>query len=133
MPTIHRKYQLEVSFKVWLTFKMVRTVLILSIDLVTICLQTIPSAKKDVYDFTTRHRSRLGSIPLRQLFAANQIRNEAKENFSVIRYVLSLFFLQRIAKCSRDLINKICKWGWARVVSYKSNRLPDAIQFETLE
>ena len=105
---------------------MVGTVFILAI-LAIDCLQTISSAKKDVYDFTAQVSTWFYSVETSFGGTNKKFGTQAKKNLSVIRYVLSLSFPQRIAEFNRDLINEICKWGWARVVRLDHNRFLDAI------
>ena len=134
MPTIYRTYSglvipsLVQSLAYLQQLGMVRTVLILAILSIN-RLQTISSAKKDVYDFTTQVSTWFYSV---ETSSGGTIRNLAckrKKNLSVIRYVLSLSFPQRIAECNRDSINVIYKWGWARVVRLDHNRFLDAIHY----
>ena len=105
-----------------------------SIDHVTICLQTIASAKKDVYDFTIQVSTWFYTVETSFRGATKKkFSMQAKKNLNVIRYVLCPSFPQRIAKCSRNLINEICKWGWARVVRLDYNKFLDAIKYAKLE
>ena len=66
----------------------VRQVLISSIDHVTICLQTIASAKKDVHDFTTQVSTWFYTVE-RSFRSGTKTKfsTQAKKNLSVIRYV----------------------------------------------
>ena len=112
----------------------VRELLIPSIDQVTFCLQTVSSAKKDVYDFTTQVSTWFYAVETSfRGGTKKKFGIQAKKNLGVIRYVLCVSFLQRIAKYNRDLINEICKWGWARVVRLGHNKLLDAIKYAKLE
>ena len=66
---------------------MVRAVLILAIDciILPICMQTITSAKKDVYDFTMQVSSWFSAVDASLRGRKKKFASQAKKNLSVIR------------------------------------------------
>ena len=97
-------------------------------------MQTIASAKKDVYDFTTQVSTWFYTVETTFCSGAKKkFGMQAKKNLGIIRYVLYVSFPSWSAECNRDLINEICKWGWARVVSFDHNSFVDTIEYGKLE
>ena len=77
----------------------VRAVLILAIKFILqICMQTITSAKKDVYDFTMQVSSWFSAVEASLRVGKKKFASKAKKNLTVIRWVPAFLFGQALMK-----------------------------------